>query len=59
MKFILLFVLIISGCCAKENYHHGGTVCHNGTLYECGAKLTDCEDGNVYYCITNLKAVPK
>ena len=62
MKYILLAILFTINCDNRMKYvkkrmiliDNKTVMCERVIIYNCGLRLTNCEDGNGYYCMTNV-----
>lgn len=55
MKYLILLLVLTSCSQGNEIYRYDNTVCHEATVWNCGAHLNRCENGAEYYCVTNIK----
>ena len=62
MKYILLAILFTINCDNRMKYvkkrmiliDNKTIMCERAIMDNCGMRLIGCEDGNDYYCMTNV-----
>jgi len=54
VKYLAFLGFLILVSCTPHHYEHNGVKCYSATFPECGAHLSDCEDGKEYICVHDV-----